>query len=405
MKKNNTAWLICAAGMLAMLCNMGLSSNILAVYLPFIEETGISGAQGSAIVSVRCISSFVSMFLVAEFYKKISLRRGIALSALIGCAGYLVFAAGGSIFVYYVGAVLFGISYGFGTMIPVSILITRWFEQDKGTALGICSAGTGAATIIFSPIITANTQANGLRSTYFIMAGFVFLCAVILYIIIRDRPEDIGKLPYGEKAAAAADEKETESENFNVPIVTWFAMLFMLFLAGGAGQAASAHVSIAVKTAGYTATQAGLAVSIYGIALILGKLLMGRVADVIGAKNSSLLFMIVFCAGCLIPLLFNGTSGIIYVMFALILGLGCPFFTVGVTLWASDLAPKRDYEKTIRYFQILYAAGGIVFTAIPGRIADITHEYISTYLMLLIMILICMFLLIIFYRKRKTLYK
>ena len=60
MKKIHYAWAVCAACVLLMFCNIGLCSNLITVYLPFIEETGISGGLGSAIITVRCLFAFIT---------------------------------------------------------------------------------------------------------------------------------------------------------------------------------------------------------------------------------------------------------------------------------------------------------------------------------------------------------
>ena len=404
MKKLHYSWIVCLAAMLAMLCNMGLCSNILAVYLPFIEETGITGSQGSAMISIRCIASFICTFLVSLYYKKISLRAGLTAATVIGAIGAAVCAIGGSVYVYYAGVIILGIAYGFGTMVPISLLVANWFNEDKATAVSICSMGSGFASILFGPVITANTIAHGLRSTFLLHAAFCLVCAAVIYILVRSTPEEMNLTKLGAEAEQKDGEK-AGTEEFEVPNVIWAEMLLMLLLLGGAGQAASGHVSIVAKTAGYSAGMAGMIASLFGAALIGGKLLFGVIADRTGTKRATVAFMTVFMAGCLSTLLLSTKSAVAGIMFALILGIGCPFFTIGVPLWAGELTPTRDYEKTVRWFQIMYSGGGIIFTAIPGRIADATGEYISSYMMLLVMTAVSMALLLSFYRKRKNQYR
>ena len=130
MKQFHYAWVICLACLWLFICNMGLCSNILTLYLPFIEATGISDSMGSAILSVRCFSSFITTFFVGIFYQKFSLRKGILIASLTGAAGALVFALGGNAFVYYIGAMLAGIAYGAGCVYPVSLLLTVWSAAE-----------------------------------------------------------------------------------------------------------------------------------------------------------------------------------------------------------------------------------------------------------------------------------
>ena len=102
--KLHYAWIVCLCGLWLFVCNMGLTSNILSVYLPFIEAEGLSDSMGSAILSVRCVFSFAVTFLVELYYRKLSLRRGILLASFIGAASAAVYSLGGSALVYYTGA-------------------------------------------------------------------------------------------------------------------------------------------------------------------------------------------------------------------------------------------------------------------------------------------------------------
>ena len=114
------AWVICFAGLVMMLCNMGMCSNLLTVYLPFIEESGLSHSMGSAILSIRTLFAFLALFGVRLYYQKLSLRTGILLVTLLGAASMAVFSIGGSPLVYYLAAAMVGIAYAMGSVFPSS---------------------------------------------------------------------------------------------------------------------------------------------------------------------------------------------------------------------------------------------------------------------------------------------
>ena len=81
-----------------------------------------------------------------------------------------------------------------------------------------------------------------------------------------------------------------------------------------------------------------------------------------------------------------------------LLGFGSPIFAVGVPLWASDLSTDLTYGSTLRWFQILYSAGGIVFNALPGVIFDHTGEYVSSYVLFGALSLVSMVMILLGYR-------
>ena len=401
------AWVICGAGMLLMLCNMGLCSNIFAVYLPFIKSSGLTGTQGSSIISIRCVLSFLCSFPVTALYGKISLRKGATAATCLGALSSVIFSVGGSPMVYYLAAAVAGAAYGFGTIIPVSLLMSNWFAERRGLALGICSAGTGIATVIFAPLITAGVLKYGLQTVYLAQAAFMLLCAVAVFCAIRETPEEKGLQPFGKNSTAekADVSDETVGRDFTIPVGMWILLGLMMLFSGGSGQAASSHISILATTAGYSHETVGMVTSLYGLAMIFGKFAFGGIADAVSVKKASVLFMFAYIFGCLMSLTLNGNAVFCAVVFAIVLGAGCAFFNVGFPLWASELSSRNENRETLRRFQILYSAGGIVFTPIPGMIADRTGEYKSSYLLLGLLIAATVGILLHAYRKRRTEYR
>ena len=95
------------------------------------------------------------------------------------------------------GGILAGIGYGFGSMIPATILINRWFHRKKGLAIGLCSASTGLAMIVFSPILTAICETRRLQACFLVEAVFSLVCAVLVFLLIRESPEKLSLSAYG----------------------------------------------------------------------------------------------------------------------------------------------------------------------------------------------------------------
>ncbi|MBR6543606.1 MAG: LPXTG cell wall anchor domain-containing protein, partial [Anaerotignum sp.] len=61
----------------------------------------------------------------------------------------------------------------------------------------------------------------------------------------------------------------------------------------------------------------------------------------------------------------------------------------------------EQYGKTLKWLQIFYNLGGIIFTAIPGIIADHTGEYKSSYFLFAGMMTVSLFILLWTYRWKK----
>ena len=432
MKKIHYAWAICLACTLLMFCNIGLSSNVISVYLPFIEAEGISGSQGSAIITVRCVAAFVSSFFAVAYYKKLSLRTGSVVAMLICAVSSLTYAlAGNNVYVYYAASVLAGTAYSIGSVIPMSVLTENWFCEHKGLAVGIATTGSGICNLVFVPAITYMVVNSGLKLSYMVQTVFTLVCAVLVFALVRDNPQSMGlkrlgeekpdaepataspeldTVPYAERGESGNREsgnlktdsnRESGSLKTNSPDKIRILPLVMLFILGAVGAAGSGHLSIVAVNSGYSSETAALFITIYSLVLIAGKFLCGEAADVLGVKKTSLIFFVFIIAGCMSTCLMDGKRFIAGLIFALFIGLGFAVFNIGMTLWAVDFSTPATHKRTVQLYQILYSAGGMVFSGVPGIIADRTGEYQTSYIICAAMTLVTIAVLIICYRKQK----
>ena len=65
---------------------------------------------------------------------------------------------------------------------------------------------------------------------------------------------------------------------------------------------------------------------------------------------------------------------------AILFGVGIPLSTVGLSVWAADFCEEAQRPRRIQRFQLLYAAGGLAFSFMPGAIADYTGSYAPAYI-------------------------
>ena len=155
MRKIHYGWVICVTCTLLLFVTMGTVSNGFSIYLPYImAERGLTHAQTSSLVTLRCLVAFVAMLLIGGYYRKVSLRVGTGLAVCCAGLAFWLYSAAETYPLFCVGAAVSGISYGLGSMIPVSILINRWFDQHRALALSICASGSGIATIVLPPVTT-----------------------------------------------------------------------------------------------------------------------------------------------------------------------------------------------------------------------------------------------------------
>lgn len=389
MLRKHYHWVIAAMGVLVYAFVMGLCNPVLALYLPFIEDwDGISDSAGSAIFTVRCLMSFLSTFVVLQYYNRISLRKGVTLTILLTALGVAVMGIGGSVWIYYIGAAVLGVGYGMSCMVPVALLLKNWFRRKLGFANGLCSAGSGVSMVIFSPVVEKWITRYSLRTAFWMQAALIAGSALLFYLLVRDTPAEMGLEKFGEETPEeAAPARETAAApaagKLSRPLGHGVLALLavMMVLNGGVSNSSSGHQCILFTTCGYSPDLSALALSVYGVLLTAGKLSAGVLCDRLGGRRAGILFILLFCLGCLPVLGMNGRHA--FWMWALVIltGFGSAMYCVCPQIWAAEIASPAEYPGTYRWMQLFHNLGGILLTLVPGFIADHTGEYRSSFLL------------------------
>lgn len=368
MKKPHYAWAVCLGSALLLFCTSGLSINAFTIYQPYILTlNGFSNTQSSLILTFRSLFSFAATLLARLYYRRLPLRTGMGIAGVFLVLGYVLFGVAGSRFpVYCLAASLLGLSYGFGAMIPVAILLRHWFRGKYNTALGICSAATGVSLFGIPNLISRSVVKNGLSATFLLEAAAVAVLVLVSFLLIRSSPAEKGVAPYGEAEKSAAPVYTRER------LLTgkdWALLAPMLLLTGAAMNTSYSHLTVLITGEGYSPDIAATGMLVSGVTLMTGKIVYGRLGDRIGNYKSNFLFGALMTGGLL---LFRGMrSGVWALMLALVLyTFGIAGLSVGLSAWPADLAPGAGYEKAVQRFQLGYAAGTLLFTSLPGMMAD-----------------------------------
>ena len=140
---------------------------------------------------------------------------------------------------------------------------------------------------------------------------------------------------------------------------------------------------ILYTTAGIGAHQAALAVSVFGVALMIGKCVYGTACDRFGGYRMGWLFGAILCAGLALCGMADARSMPLMFSAVVLYGIGVSLTTVGLAIWAADFGGEARVARLVRQFQLSYAIGSLLLSTMPGMIADRTGSYAPAYLVLL----------------------
>ena len=136
---------------------------------------------------------------------------------------------------------LAGVSHGLGAMLPASILMLRWFSSRRGTAIGICAAGTGISAVVFSSILSALIKRSSLRVCFYFEALVSLLAAGLVFLLIR-KPEACG-LPRMEHGRRLLRQKNRKL-SIHLSRLRWAMLYLGVILIGSIASPGFAHMMI-----------------------------------------------------------------------------------------------------------------------------------------------------------------
>lgn len=381
-KKFHYGWIILIASLLVFLINGGLTSTAFSVYLPhMIENGGYTNTQITLINTIRAVTALLTTLVTVTLINKLKPRMVVLIMCVSTAIAYFLFAFAQSLWVYYVAAVFLGIPNGGGTMVLCSIILRRWFKKGIGTAIGICGAGSAIAGTIVPPLVTSGVATIGLSKTFMIEGVIIIGMTVIAVLLMRNAPEDMGIRPVGDGEQADAAKKKGGA-GF-LPKKEIFIVTIAAFLVGSVNGFVSVN-SLLIKGTGFDATQTAYFLSIFGTVMFVGKLVYGALHDSIGGLITNFIFTTAYVVGLFIIWLWIPSTGLMVAAIVMV-ALGCCLCASGLPCWAADLLPADQYDKAIGRNQAAYNLCALLFSIVPGPIADLTGSYRMVALILTVM--------------------
>ena len=379
MKKIHYGWFVCLGCALLFFCTSGLCVNAFTIYQPYIlRQNGLTNAQSSALITVRNLFIFVSMFLTGKYYRLFSLRTGMTLAGLVSALGFVLFGLAKNYAMYCLAAVAIGFGNGLGTMIPMAIILEHWFTRKRTFAISICSAVSGLSTLGIPTLLTWTIETYGLRTTFCAEGVFVALLALLTFLLVRDRPEQKGLLPYG--AELEGEETRAARRGSGLRWENWLLLIPMLLLLGAMTNVGYSHLTVLVSGEGFGSHTTAIAITLSGVMMTVCKCVYGFTAEKLGTYRTNWIFGSVLLAGMVLCCVMRGSVLILFAAMCAY-GGGLALTTVGLTAWAGDLSSPEQYDGTVRRFQLGYAAGGLIFSTLPGVLADrFGGSYVPAYM-------------------------
>jgi sugar phosphate permease len=377
-KWSSGQYYVAATGFLSLFSLVGIMFYGLPFFYDFwVTEYGWTRAEvtsGNAVgkILIGPLFGFIAGWMIDKVGPRKVMLSGIVMGgfALIG----LSFTT--TLWQFYLFYIFNALGYVFGGPLPNQVLVSRWFDKTRGQAMGYIYLGIGVGGMLVQQIAKWLNLQFGWQRALLILGILMIVIAFPMAWFVNDNPD-------GTTQATKADAPKIPISGI---IKSWpFYLLAIgsmcsIGAVGGTNQNLKLFFSIDLK---YSQSEAANVISLVLGASIVGRLLMGWLADRWPKKYVMILIYTIVAAS--IPLLyFASVPGMIY-LFAIIFGIGLGGDYMIIPLMAAELFGVKVMGRVMG---IILTADGLAEALSPmlvGWLRDRSGSYANGFAALILL--------------------
>ena len=275
-RRLHRAWLVAGVTFLVLLASAAFRSSVGLLIVPFEEDFGWSRSAISLAVSINLVFYGVTAPFAAALMERFGIRNIAALALALIALG-----TGLTIFMTQAWqlAVLWGVLVGLGTgstaLVFGALVANRWFVKHRGLVMGVLGAAWATGSLVFLPLFSNVIGSFGWRYASFGIAVMCIALIPLVWVVIRDRPKDVGLRPYGSTEDITSEEGSQNTTHSAISA----ARAALTTLAFAAKTRAFWHFVPATHDHGMGATTAAGLLALVGVFDIIGTIGSGWLTD------------------------------------------------------------------------------------------------------------------------------
>lgn len=285
--RNKYRWIMWSIMAFAFLVSFFHRYSLVVVVDTIGAELDLTGTQIGNLASMYFYIYALLQIPAGIMADTVGARKLTAGGMLIAGAGAILFALSGSLPGVYLGRLLVSAGVA-GILICIMRVQAVWFRPEKfATLIGYSTLIGNSGGILATTPFALLVLALGWRSSFALIAGVSLLLGIILWWIVRDRPEELGY------ESVNFEEPEKKKGDFKLGFLhvikqpnTWFCFLALVGVLGIVMSFSSTWgVQYLMQTYGFSRDAAANYVLIFTLGVIVGSPVMGKAADKIGRRK------------------------------------------------------------------------------------------------------------------------
>ena len=192
-------WVIVAVSALANAIAWSVRSTFALFYVALLDEFGWRHGEAAVGYALSWLLMLVFSPLAGRLYDRWGPRVVVPIGGLLLGVALVLTSRVQSLWQYYMSFGVLGAAGIAFIMVPAFAVTSRWFNQSRGMALGIISAGSSSSAVLFYPL---NAWLIGMLGWRNAMA--VYGCIVVAGVgplaacFYRRPPTDVSTVPHGK---------------------------------------------------------------------------------------------------------------------------------------------------------------------------------------------------------------
>ena len=375
-------WVVVGSAFLVLFLTYGVQYSFGVFVPPMLDDLGWQRASLGGAFSLYSMVYMGFSLVSGRLTDTLGPRRVIGFGGVMLGLGIMAtsqVSAQWQLYLYYGIIAALGMSTAY---IPCNMTVVRWFNRQRGLALGIVSCGASCGILVVPTLSSYMITLTNWRVSLLTLGGSMFVLIIIAArFMVRD-PELLGLQTDG-KETLTTDETFGLSEVLNEATGWTLAearstLSFWLFLLTFAVILLTTtipfvHVPFFARDIGLSAIGGSMAVSICGLFALIGSISLGTLSDRIGPKRAVSLSLCMQAVAFLIFLLARD-------MVTLYLGAAAfGFFYGGIASLFPALVGDlfgRAHAGAIGGF--IFGGAGIIGAwgpAVAGYLRDVDGDY------------------------------
>lgn len=297
--RQNYHWVIALLAFLEMIVFGGLLNSASVYIIPISETLGVTRGSYSLATIPYSITCTVGTMFSGYLFQKFGYKRSAIVSLILVAISLVLTATCKTLAGFCFSKILMGMGYGVCFTAGAVRIVKDWFFKHQGLVVGIVSMSSGLGGSLLTIILAALIEDYSWRTANMVSAAVVALIAVS-YLLLKDRPEEMGLKPFGYGSAPEKKKKVRQEDHswpgfsfqellrhplFYVMSASTLITCVLLYLTSGV-------VIPHFQDQGFSQAEAAMYQSVYMLALAVAKLLCGALCDRIGPKPVSIICMI-----------------------------------------------------------------------------------------------------------------